>query len=175
MSATQFPPIMTKPSEMLEDLLTRNGIEKTELGRWISKPYLTVLRWTQDKGFDEDNQELVLRALRKAKTEGRAKIEDDLSDDHYFSHRAQAARKAKRANRMSVVALFENTTKVGRTVTEQERAALVHLDERIHLDVELCEALVLSMRGKLRESPEAAAENQRRIRSVGKKRQSPGG
>lgn len=162
---------MTKPSEMLDDLLSRNGIEKTELGRWVDKPYLTILRWTQDKGFDEANQQLVLRALRKAKSEGKAKIVDSLEGEDFFTRHAELARKAKRANRASVIALFESTTKVGRTLKDHERVTLTNLDERINLDVELCESLVQSMRGKVRESPEDAAENQRRIRSVGQKRQ----
>lgn len=164
MPDSQLTPQMTSPSEMLDDLVKRHAVNKSELSRWIGVQYTTLNLWTKGHYFNAENQQRVLRALREAKRAGLLNIPYELPDN-YFSVNAERAREALRTNRASVIEYFSTSTKIGRSMTPDERSRIEALDVAFELDVALCQALVMSMRGKLRGDPEAVASVQRKLKS----------
>jgi transcriptional regulator with XRE-family HTH domain len=159
---------MPTPGAMLAELIGKYDISKTALAKRAGVTYMTLNRWTKGEYFDAsiDNQQAVLRALREGVEAGEYQIPVELGDD-YFSKQAAKVRAARLQHRASVIELFEAGTKVGRSLTDEERHKLQRLDLSFTLDVELCEALVLSMRGKISGDPITAAAKQRRVRLKG--------
>lgn len=153
---------------MLAELIKKYDIEKTALAKRAGVTYLTLNRWTKGTHFDAnvENQQAVMRALREGVEAGEYKIPVELGEN-YFSKQAEEVRAARIQHREGVIKLFETGTKVGRSLTAAERLKLERLDLSFTLDVELCEALVLSMRGKITGDPIVAAARQRRARRKG--------
>lgn len=125
---------MKTPGKMLEALLKKRGMEKTELGRRLGVGYLAVNRWTKNQHFNEENQ-------------ARAAAELGESPD-YFTQEMERNRRERAEYREAIFALFAQT-KIGQTVTDDELRDLNKLPESIVVTVEYLQATVLAMRGMI--------------------------
>lgn len=125
---------MKTPGEMLEEILKKRGVEKTELGRRLGVGYLAVNRWTKNQHFNEANQTKVAAEL-------------ELEPDH-FTKEMERIRRERAEYRAAIFKLFAES-KIGQTVTADELRDLNKLPERITVTVEYLQATVLAMRGRI--------------------------
>jgi transcriptional regulator with XRE-family HTH domain len=153
---------MTTPGEMLEKMLKRKGIEKTELGRRLGVGYLAVNRWTKNQHFNAENQARVAAELEL--------------DANYFTNEMERTRRERAEYREAIFKQFSET-KVGRSVTADELRDLNKLPERITVTVEYLQATVLAMRGLIppKEVWRAVREQRKLLKGATEKKPRPKG
>lgn len=99
-------PMPETPSELLAVLIAKHG-EKQALADKLGTTYVTVNRWTNGKGFNDDNQRRVARALR-------------LPEDYFASPDLAATRERQRE---AAFAAF-TATELGKSMSDNERRTL---------------------------------------------------
>jgi transcriptional regulator with XRE-family HTH domain len=155
MNASDFPPRMAKPWEMLRDLVTgpEKVISQAELARRLKVDFKTVHRWAKGlTDFDELRQRQVAEELDLAPT--------------WFSEHDDVVAAAKYKEKIFGQFL---QTDLGQSTTDEERRLLraARFDEKMVPTVSIYRAWLLVLRGALTEEQvERAVEEQRRLLEV---------
>lgn len=147
MTRFTLAPVPKNPSELLAILVSTHG-DKSELARTLGVSYVTVNRWTKGEHFNRERQEEVARAL-------------GLPLDYFAQPDLAAARESARER---VLGQFLKSPQAG-DVTEAERITLSSIRFAQGVPTtSLYQAILLDMRGHLREDPTVAAERHDRER-----------